>query len=239
MNPFMILLLLILPATAFAQSTGKSINSGAISGHFNQLYRFDSRLISGDLYVDETPGSTEGHPFLGNKNWNDGSVLLEGTVYENLRLRYDICTNKLVLNTQNLTGSSLQISLNKTLVSGFTLSGRKFIPYPSTAQNQESRFCEALAEGTVSLLLLVTKSLRVPIGGNSNFNFETRSVMSLLINHKLVPYRGKHTLYRLYPQVKNNIRSFAKSRKLRLRRSNYESHATLINYCNTLITPSK
>lgn len=131
------------------------------------------------------------------------------------------------------------LSLNKQHITSFTMGGRNFRPYPSRDQEKEARFCEVLASGPVTLLLLQSKNLKVPIGGNTSYTYETFSRMTLLIKDELINYTGKQTLYRLYPQLKVPIRTFIRTEKLKLLGKKTENHARLIDYCNTLLIPSE
>lgn len=195
-------------------------------------------MISGNFYQDPSPKSTGGNPYYGDFDWKRGSVTLEKLVFDTLLLRYDICNNELIINTLNFNGSPFQISLNKDLVSSFSLEGRKFIHFPSSDPRKNSRFCEVLAEGTVTLLLLETKSLKVPVSGNTSYFYEPFSRMYMLVGNEITAYQGKATLYRRYPHLKAALQGYIRTQKLRFHK-NKLSHARLVEYCNTLLTQQK
>lgn len=203
--------------------------------HFDQLYRADSRLISGDFYQDLSPRSTTGHPFYDLRDWVPGSVRIDSIIFDSLMLRYDICNNKLVCNTLGITNANLPITLNLNRINRFCLGSKVFIPFPVPDQNGHVRFCELLTDGKISLVLLQSKQLKVPVGGNTSFNYENSASLKLLLNDEIIDYHGRKTLYRLFPELKEPVRTFIQSEKLNLRRKNTGNHSLLVNYCNSLL----
>jgi hypothetical protein len=234
-----LLVSLFAPAMTLAQSLQSQSDSHTLFHHFDQLYRADSRLVSGDFYQDLSPSSTDGHPFSGEPDWCIGTVVTGHVSFDSLLLRYDICRNELVCNTAGMTTHHLPIALNKIPISSFTLGTRSFRPYPDPNRDQDIRFCEVLSDGPVTLLLLESKQLKVPMGGNSTYSYETFSRMKLLINDKLIDYSGKRTLFHLYPALKIALREFIRSSRLKLMGYHPENHARLVNYCNSLLSQTE
>ncbi len=233
-----LMLLIMAPGLAVAQTSVSSFDSREAFKKFDRLYQVDSRLISGNFYQDPSPKSTTGNPYYGDFDWKRGSVTIDSMMFDTLLLRYDICNNELIINTLNFSGSPFQISLNKDRINTFTLDGRKFIHFPSPDPKKNSRFCEVLAEGTVTLLLLETKSLKVPVNGNTSYFYEPFSRMYLLASNELIAYQGKSALYRQFPQFKAALQGYVRSQKLRFNK-NKQSHAQLVNYCNTMLIQEK
>jgi hypothetical protein len=232
-------LAILLISKSLGQVMPGGITSQTLFSYYDQLYRVDARLISGDFYQDLSPKSTNGHPYYGDKEWQNGSVIIDKTQFDSLLLRYDICKNELVCSTLGITNSNVQVSLKKEPITRFTMRERVFVPFPFTGEGKEIRFCEVLANGPVTLLLLHSKALKVPAGGNSSYTYEAFSKMSLSINGKIVNYQGKQTLYRLYPQVKPALRSYIRTEKLRLWGKKPKQHARLVEFCNSILTTSK
>lgn len=230
----MILLFVLSAGNALGQTAPNPSISASVSCHFDRLYRADPRLLSGNFYRDPTPPSTTGHPFTGEKEWQSGSVIISNIRFDSLKLRYDICNNELVCNTGDLTGTPLQIALNKLHVSSFNLATRHYIHFPSADPVQAARFCEVLAEGGITLLNLESKKLHVPAGGMTSYSYESSSVMFLQINGKLIKYSGRQTLYRLHPELKSQLQAFIRTEKIRLSKAKPEGHARLVSYCNQL-----
>jgi hypothetical protein len=236
---FLLLKLLLTPDSALGQSTSGSLNSQTLLNNYDRFFRVDSRLISGSFYQDPTPKSTDGHPYYGAGEWNNGSVVIKGVEFDTLQLRYDIYTNQVIINTLHFNNAPLQVALNKLYISGFTMNGRKFIPFPTSAAKKGGQFCEVLSDGPATLLLMQSKSLIVPANGNATFSFDTYSRMYLFVQEELKVYKGKSTLLSTFPEYKSLLLNFIRTEKLKFRSGKFDSHARLVNYCNTLLTARK
>jgi hypothetical protein len=221
--------------SAVAQSQSRGHESEILHNLYEQRYRADSRLISGDFYLDLTPGSTTGHPYFGTRDWVTGSVNTVKGLFEKVELRYDICKNQLVCNTAGFTRSQMQISLDKANISSFTLGDQRFVPVPSPSGSDEIRFAQELTAGPLSLLWLQSKKLKIPAGGNSTYAYETVNRLLLRQGDSLMPYRGRKTLFSLYPALRNELRDYIRRENLPFIRQPRQAHASLVGYCNTLL----
>ncbi len=233
-----LLLILIKPDAVGQPSTG-NLDSHSLFHYYDRMFRADSRLISGNFYQDLSPKSTEGHPYNGDGEWAGGSVVIRGVEFDSLQLRYDIYTNELVINTLNFNNTPLQVALNKLHITSFTLGNRKFIHFPSDDPRKSDRFCEVLSEGPATLVLMQTKSLIIPANGNSVFSYDTYSRMYLFLKGKLNVYNGKRTLVSAFPEYKVLLQNYIRTEKLKFRSGKFDSHARLVNYCNTLLSVKK
>lgn len=77
-----------------------SIRAAGIKNTTLAYQRFISTaapLYSGPQYVEYYLLITIGHPFFLNTNFNTGSVRFDNILYENVRLKYDILENKIVV----------------------------------------------------------------------------------------------------------------------------------------------
>jgi len=232
----LLIILTLIPKLGYAQSDNKPILSAEVFVHFDQLYKVDARLVSGDFYQTPFMNKLAGHPYYFDTEWKLGSVVLEGIKYDSLLLRYDICSNQLILNTVNITNSYLQLVLKKEHIDSFYIDGHLFRQYPKIQAQSDIQFCEVLASGKIDFFLVKSKRLRVTPGGLSDYVYQARLLKTLQLNDELFPYRGRRTLYKLFPELKSQIRDFIQREQLRYRRITLEEHLELINYCNNLLT---
>ncbi|MEA1878522.1 MAG: hypothetical protein U9N86_16905 [Bacteroidota bacterium] len=235
---FLSILLIILalaPDLAYSQSKIKPMLSGEVFDHFDQLYKVDARLVSGDFYQTPFMNNLAGHPFFFDPAWKSGSVVLDGIQFDNLQIRYDINSNQLILNTVGITGSYIQLILKKNQISSFNIGNHAFRPYPGTMPLTGVQFCEILASGKVDFLLVKTKRLKVAADGSSDYVYQSSQMKTLQMNDELIRYRGRRTLYKLFPELKAQLRNFIKNEHLKYRRISLEGHVKLISFCNSLL----
>ena len=230
------LLLFTLQASLFAQEQPLSQETSAVEQYFSRFYRADPRLVSGNYYRTPMMSEGTGDPFCIDANWKTGSVVIDGIRFEELPLRYDITSHELILNTVDQTDTYMQIMLKKTHISEFTMNGRLFIPFHSDDPLLGRRFCELMVDGQVSLLVLRTKNLKVTAGGVNDFYYQLTRLMYLQIGETLLPYRGKNSLYKAFPEQAPALKAFAKENRLRFRKLDEWDHSRMITYCNTLLS---
>ncbi|MBT3242605.1 MAG: hypothetical protein HN352_05610 [Bacteroidetes bacterium] len=220
---------------SFAQANEEIISSEAAHSFYNQLYKTDSRLVSGEYYQIPIMNTATGHPFFIDQSWKTGTIVIDGIIFNELPLRYDISSNELILSTIDFTNSYLQIKLKKHNIEYFTLNDKLFKPFKKDTLQTDPLFYEELVNGKISLLLLKTKTLKISSGALSDYRYQTSQKKFLSINNKLFSYKGKRSLYKLFPEFKEAIKTYSRQKKIRLRPKKMSGHIELINYCNSLL----
>ncbi len=233
-----ILFLFIINQTfVLAQYTDQPVSSLEVKEELDEIYGLDQTLCSGILYTSRVTGSVSGNPYWIDSEWKKGSVVIQNILFEDLLLKYDIESNDLVINTINLNNQPVKICLNKKLISEFTLDNHKFIKFPGKEINDNNYFCEALSEGKISLLQIKDKVLAVSNSSNSSdFTYKEYIKEYLLIDRQLIRFKGKRTLYKLFPEHKQNLKEFIFQNSLTPGRKNIQDRTKLVDYCNSLIT---
>jgi len=235
----LIMMLLLAPATfrLYSQDNGNEVSSSHIRSIIDQAYGADPRLVSGKVYRGARQGSVAGHPYYFDENWKTGYVIIDSIRFDSLLLKYDVLENKLVLNTSNISSSYFLLCINMEKTDRFSIDGHDFIPFHREKDEGDRRFCEAVVEGDISYLILKTKKLKVE-GGVVDFSYKTYDNQFLLYNNELTRLRGRRTLFRLFPDLINNLKQFIRQENLIQLRKSPENMTRLIEYCNPLLNNS-
>ena len=238
LSKIFILVLLILPGTLllFSQESGTPVSSYELREELNRIYGADQELVSGTIYHKAPYGSVSGHPFCLSDEWKEGRVELDGKLYGNLLLKYDIVNNELVLNTLNLNNTSLQISLKTANISSFSLGDRQFISFPGSENEEKPVFCELVSSGPVNYLLLRKKEMRINSSAATDFEYKEYYNNYLVKNGELTRFRGRGSLFKLFPEYRKELRKYIFQQALILGRKNTDDRAMLIDYCNKIIS---
>ncbi len=231
-----VILFLINQTIVIAQQTYQPESSQDAKNELDYVFGLDQRLCSGIAYPGIASGSVSGHPFWINTEWKFGSVVIDGELFDNLLLMYDISSNQLVLNTVNLNNQAMHICLDKYSISEFTLNDRRFIKFPGEVINDNNYFCEVCADGKISYLLIIDKVLAVSTGGSTDFKYKEYYANYLLIDDQLIRFKSRRMLYKLFPEHKQMLKKFISQNSLVPSAKNIEDRARLVNYCNSLIT---
>ncbi|MDT8402651.1 MAG: hypothetical protein RQ743_13230 [Bacteroidales bacterium] len=220
----------------FSQEAGVPLSSQELRDELNGIYGADPGLVNGKIYHPSPYGSISGHPFCLSDEWMEGQAELEGNLYTGLMLKYDIVKNELVLNTLNLNNTSLQIILNTGKISTFKLGDSQFVRYPGSENDGKPVFCELLSDGEVDYLLLRNKELRITSGGATDFEYKEYFNNYLYKDGKLSGFRGRRSLFKLFPEHKKEIRKYILQQGLFLDRKNVEDRAVLVDFCNEILS---
>jgi len=239
-NSFLITILLFAFGVGplYSQTEGETISSSQIRNIIERVNGPDPRLVSGKLYRGARQGSVAGHPYYIDENWKTGFVIIDGILFDNLLLKYDVFENKLVLNTTNISKSAVLLCLNLEKTKRFGMNGRNFIPFPPEKDTPEPRFSESVVDDTLSFLILKRKDLKVE-GGSVDYSYETYEDFYLLYNNELVKFRNRRTLFSLFPDLKDALKKYIRRENLTFIKKRSGNLSRLTLYCNTLLNNSQ
>ncbi len=110
-------------------------------------------LINGISYNKYYYG-VKGHQFYNSKNFSLGSIKIQNENYTDIFLRYDIYND--ILNLNFYSGiKSVNIELNKNIITGFNVDNHNFIKYEfpdKSSLNKYNGFFEEIYNGKITIL---------------------------------------------------------------------------------------
>ncbi len=233
-----ICLLILIVILGFLPASAQS-DSKQVLDQYDPEFKVDAKLVSGDYYQTPVMSTATGHPFYIDPNWKIGSVFIEGTLFENIPIRYDVSSHKVVLSSIQFTDTYLQLALRKDRIEYFTMAGKKFVPFPAPPGMQGPVFYEVLVQGKTNLLQFVSKNLKVTAGGASDYSYQKLSHRYLQIDGKLVKYKGKKSLYKAFQVLKAELKSIIKEHHWKLWLKSGDDHIQLVRACNSLLTQTQ
>ena len=234
-NLVLLIVTLTIPVKCLSQET-IALSSEQVSEFFDQIYGVDQRLVSGSFYYGPQRGSIMGNAFFIDETWKKGSVSLDDITYENLDLKYDIIKNLVVLKFKSLNHSELQISLKNEEIDTFRMDNRIFVPLPVDSINNSNRFCELIVSGEINYFIQKRKVLQLSNGGAYDFEYQEYIQQYIQIDDQLVPFKGWHMIYRLLPEIKQDLRKFIRSEGLIPGKNRIDERKIMIEHCNKLLS---
>lgn len=196
-------------------------------------------FINGSLYQDVYPGSN-GHPFLGDGQWSEGTIHTGGRTYRGVLLRYDLCKDLLIYNFIHESGI-YAVKLNRDKIDSFSLQGHHFVHLTIKNHDQEKRtpqpanpgFYEEICQGEASLYLKWIKQYDPPSSGG-NGRFIAFEHMYLLKTGTLHRVSGKRSVLRVLEDQEMLIKQFIREHGLTLRGNDTMAYQQVIEYYNSL-----
>jgi hypothetical protein len=155
----------------------------------------------------------EEHPYFVSDDWLSGSVILNKSRYDYVELRYNIWTDKLILDNYGVNS----IQLNSDEVKGFRIADHVFVRLDNGAIQQG--FYELLFNGTIKVYARRTKSGQEQIS-NSKVErfFIEKSKYYVFQNGQYFLVNGKKSLMQLFSNRKKEINQFVQQNNIRFSR---------------------
>lgn len=177
---------------------------------------------------------TEGDQFLFSKKFLPGSVAINGKIFTNVFLKYDIYKDEILTPVD--TGGILQ--LNKELVDSFSLifqnKAYRFIRMQDESVTESRKYFNVLYKGkTVLCLKYIKKIEKLPTdGGNDNFYQFSR--LYFVKDNLVYPISRGRDLMKILIKEKELIKTFLKKNKLDVSVKDPESFIPVLRYYDSI-----
>jgi hypothetical protein len=208
-----------------------------VSGAFPAAYGSDTvdiqRLYNGrawrNLYY-----KVKGDQFLFTTEFLPGSVTVEGKEYDNLRIKYDIYNDELLL----ITNHGIILQMNKEMVDQFSLEYNQqihcFKKIETDSPGSLSGYINVMYDGNTSLYVKYKKEILLLAVENKYDIFNQINRIYLEKDGKMIQVNSKREFMNLLGDHKQQVHSFIKSNKIKVTRKNPESFKPVVEYYDKL-----
>lgn len=177
----------------------------------------------------------EGDQFLLSGFFLRGSVSINGTTFNGLRLKYDILSDEIItpVNDQDI------LQLNKEMVDSFSVSfegnTNRFVNIRDDTLKELSGYVKVMFQGKVSLYVKHIKSIIPAETAKSDGYFTQDNLLFLVMDNRFYPFKKKRDFFRIMNLSKEQVRDFLTKSKSRISRKNPESYVPVIRHFQGLI----
>jgi hypothetical protein len=176
----------------------------------------------------------KGDQFLFTTEFLPGSVTVDGKVFNNLPLKYDIYNDELL----TITDRGIIIQFNKEMIDYFTLKYQdqtfNFKKFGADSLNSLSGFVNVLYDGNTSLYTKYRKEILLLAIENKYDAFNQITRIFVEKNKEISRVAGKGDLLKLLKDQKHMLKDFIRSNKIRISRTNPGSFTPVIEYYDKL-----
>jgi hypothetical protein len=175
----------------------------------------------------------KGDQFLYSPEFLPGSVTIEGRTFNNLKLKYDIYNDELIMITDN----GIIIQLNKEMVASFSVifdDVYSFKKLEADTLNSLSGYVNVLYDGNTSLYVKYRKEILQLAVENKYDMFNQINRIYVRKDGVLSRVDSKREFLNLFKDKKQQLHTFIKANKLKLSRKNPASFKPVIEYYDTL-----
>lgn len=203
---------------------------------YRKALKPETGLYNGRQYLSYSATINDGYPYFEYGDVQNGSVVYDNVLYENVPILFDVVKNEIVISD---SAQFLKMYLNNEQVSSFTILNHKFIKLGDSAETPgiKNGFYEVLYNGNnVSFYKKQTKNIQEKMGIITGF--ERYIVMSeeyfLKKENKFYDAGSKKAVLNILKDKKNELNQFIKQNKLKLKKQNEPAFIQLLQYYDTL-----
>lgn len=203
-----------------------------LKDYFDRSYSEDYNLLNGKKFY-RLYYNTIGHPFFNLDEFRKGSLLINGTRYEDVLIQYDIYNQQVILEKNDQKGQIEQIILTREFIGEFTLDGKLFrrMSFPETGP----RFFQVVNAREVSCLLFWDKNMSIEGSTFTTHFTEQKGDIYLLVSGQLYQIKNTASFIEIFgEQFSREIKRYKRRHKVSFRKVSDEGLRQLVNYCISL-----
>jgi hypothetical protein len=176
----------------------------------------------------------KGDQFLFSPEFLPGNVTIEGRKFNNLKIKYDIYADELIM----ITDHGIIIQLNKEMVDFFSMDFNNNIYYfkrlEADSVNTLSGYINVLYEGSTSLYVKYRKEILLLAVENKYDLFYQSNKVFVKKGDEIFKVDSKTEFLKLFKDQKQQLHSFIKSNKIKLSKKIPESFKPVVEYYDKL-----
>ena len=198
-------------------------------------YGLCPKLYNGKLYADSYNRDVKGHPFLMQPVYESGQLKLRQGNFPDLKLNYDIYTQKVLLKfeTQNKAYRQIEIPLEHLLE--FNLQKRNFVNLPE--EDKSFQIYQVIGDQETRFYIHWYKKLET-VKSSSTYKHEftdAKKTFYLVRKDQLTALSNNKSLRLCFPEEQHaTIKKWMKSQGINLKKASDQQILMLSQYLNSL-----
>lgn len=165
--------------------------------------------------IEWRPGfaTVTGHEFFITKEYLNADITIEGIRFNDVRIRYDICNDHVIL----LWKATFPIVLSRERIDEFTIrhegSARRFVNYRSNCAEFRG-FAEVLYEGSSTFVTRYSKVVSINATQSSYATFREYNRYYYMIDGTCNPIRNRAAFLKLLGDHEQDVRRFIRQNNI-------------------------
>ena len=193
-----------------------------------------TELINGEKY-NYTYRASGGDPFFDSDPSEKADVQINGRMYEDQKVKYDIYNQMMVLEFASWSGAPESIVLRNEWLDFVLIGDRHFRQYPE--EDGSPRFGQVIFEGGVSCIYFWEKRYlpNLEAGGKGYFFSEPIRKSYVVEEDLFTPFKSKRSFLKCFPkQEKASIKQYMKEHRIRFGKADDLDMASLMKFINQI-----
>lgn len=180
--------------------------------------------------------NASGHPFWLKEENFTGNIVLNGKMYSNLQLKYELHEQLFILTYRDYNGVLQSIILNNHSIDTVIIDKHVFIKNPYTDINNE--FIEQVYYDRYSAYISHSKEFFFQnVGVKTGHQYSEEIKKSFIITeNKTYPFKNKKSFISIFPvQFKKQIKQYISSNHIKIKSMEVNQCVELAKFCNSII----
>lgn len=195
-----------------SNSQTKNIDSTTYNWFDNTTGRENLNIINGIPNINPYKTVGDNSIYLWKDQYENGSLTYENLPYFNLKLKYDIYRDILILSPSEKS-ENIGINVNPEKTQSFSIKDKTFVRVQKTIDNP-TNFTTGYYEETI-LNSDLTFYIKHHKNGQNSINddgivyrFKTENLYFLNLKNNIIQIKSKSDLIKLFPELKRQINDF-------------------------------
>jgi len=176
----------------------------------------------------------KGDEFLFSKTYSQGTVTINGNLYKNLLINYDIYNDEILTPKKDRS----VIQLNKEMVDSFTMVSEgktyRFVNAEADSLQGIKGYVKVLYNGKSPLYVKYKKEIAsLAVDDKYDLFFPTYRIY-LIKNGEVHQISGKNDLLKVFEEDKTQLKNFIRKNKLKVTKTEPESFIPVISYYDNI-----
>lgn len=183
----------------------------------NQFYGHDQSLINGILYYNRYP-HCKGVPYLMSDDFVDGELTVQGKIYPDVKIRYDILSQYVEIAYINMQGSGNWLFTVADHVEAFQVGEYQFLKL--NLDGQSGKFYQVIRTGLFTCYIHWEKRL-LPLQNDQVFTrafSEIDATNRLEMDGEINIFKNRKTFLELFPlNLQSEIKRLLRKNRIKFR----------------------
>jgi len=215
----------------------------ALDREYLEIYQATEKVLENDpllqngIYYAYPYYNALGNPFLGDGEFEPGTVTFREKSYDGIHINYDIFNQQIIFSRK--TGDMLLMNLMANeFISEFSFKGMNFIH--ASFPGESAPFYQVISEcKNIACYYIWYKERRevLDAGNQRIYSFsEEKSRHYLFMDGMLNQYKNNRSFIQVIPdEARDEIKAYLKENRLNVKETSDQEMLVLIEYCNSIL----
>ncbi|RLD62099.1 MAG: hypothetical protein DRI95_13470 [Bacteroidetes bacterium] len=197
------------------------------------VYHLDPILYNGKQYTYFVSSNMMGNQYFMNRDFSKGNVQINGVIYPDLDLNYDIFNQQLLLKFIKPNGITSIVVIPKASLDIFNIKHNRFEVFKT--KNKSEQIYQVIGKDSIQVLYSWKKRLNLDdASGISTFIFsESEKDTYVHINNQIKKYRNNKSFVSLFDSNKQKkIKKYIQEKNINVKKAPDKQMIDLIAICN-------